>query len=162
LRSSMLTRVRWMSSHLRCADTGSERSAGWRTVQQDVDAGCAWHFSMWVGSCALLLCGANCVVCCVVPKAHQAGCGALTSVAASPGAKVTPQGKQGLRQLCANLALQALKQDFGPLEGYDASKIAHPSHHLPGAVLKGFPMKPWALLNSRCDRRAHRTWACAL
>lgn len=58
-------------------------------------------------------------------------------------------------------ALQVLKQDFGPLEGYDASKIAYPSHHLPGAQLKGFPMKPWALLNSRCDRRGALVWAQA-
>lgn len=45
--------------------------------------------------------------------------------------------------------LQALKQDFAPLEGFEASKILYPAHHLPGATLRGFPMKPWALLNSR-------------
>lgn len=45
--------------------------------------------------------------------------------------------------------LQALQDEFGPLEGHDASKIPYPSHHLPGATLRGFPMKPWALLNSR-------------
>lgn len=45
--------------------------------------------------------------------------------------------------------LQALKAEFAPLEGYDASKLPYPKHHLPGAKLKGFPMKPWALLQSK-------------
>jgi hypothetical protein len=45
--------------------------------------------------------------------------------------------------------LQALKAEFAPLEGYDASKLPYPKHHLPGAKLKGFPMKPYALLQSK-------------
>lgn len=48
-----------------------------------------------------------------------------------------------------DVTLKALKRDFAPLKGFDASKIPYPAHHLPGATLKGFPMKPWALLNSR-------------
>ncbi|WIA31646.1 hypothetical protein OEZ86_002526 [Tetradesmus obliquus] len=48
-----------------------------------------------------------------------------------------------------NTTLAALKAEFGPLEGYDASKLPYPKHHLPGAKLKGFPMKPWALLQSK-------------
>lgn len=45
--------------------------------------------------------------------------------------------------------LQNLKAEFDPLEGYDVTKEVYPSHHLPGATLKGFPMKPYALLKSR-------------
>jgi len=44
---------------------------------------------------------------------------------------------------------QAIKDEFSPLEGFDASKLPYPKHHLPGAKLKGFPMKPYALLHSR-------------
>ena len=32
----------------------------------------------------------------------------------------------------------------------DATKLPLPGHHLPNATLKGFPMKPFALLNTRC------------
>jgi hypothetical protein len=56
--------------------------------------------------------------------------------------------------------LQALKRDFAPLEGFDASKIPYPAHHLPGATLKGFPMKPWALLNSRWVLPLLWWWGC--
>eukprot|EP00775_Hariotina_reticulata_P006257 gene6257-6495_t len=45
--------------------------------------------------------------------------------------------------------LKAIKDEFAPLEGFDASKLPYPRHHLPGAKLKGFPMKPYALLHSR-------------
>jgi hypothetical protein len=44
---------------------------------------------------------------------------------------------------------QALQQEFGPLEAYDAQALPYPAHHLPGAKLKGFPMKPYALLHSK-------------
>ncbi|GBF90801.1 hypothetical protein Rsub_03102 [Raphidocelis subcapitata] len=46
-------------------------------------------------------------------------------------------------------SLEALKAEFGPLEGYDASKLPYPSHHVPGVKIVGFPMKPYALLNSK-------------
>jgi len=49
----------------------------------------------------------------------------------------------------ATCCLQALQKDFAPLVGRDASKVLYPAHHLPGAALKGFPMKTWALLNSK-------------
>lgn len=44
---------------------------------------------------------------------------------------------------------QALQKEFGPLEAYDVTQLPYPGHHLPGAKLKGFPMKPYALLHSK-------------
>lgn len=44
--------------------------------------------------------------------------------------------------------LAALKAEFAPLEGHDASRLPTLPHRLPGAQLKGFPMKPFALLHS--------------
>eukprot|EP00878_Enallax_costatus_P027313 GHUV01029385.1.p1 GENE.GHUV01029385.1~~GHUV01029385.1.p1 ORF type:complete len:279 (+),score=50.18 GHUV01029385.1:711-1547(+) len=52
--------------------------------------------------------------------------------------------------------LQNLKAEFGPLEGYDVTREPYPSHHFPGATLRGFPMKPYALLKSRYAGRRLR------
>ncbi|KAI8472516.1 MAG: mannosyltransferase putative-domain-containing protein [Monoraphidium minutum] len=46
-------------------------------------------------------------------------------------------------------SLAALKHEFGPLEGFDVTQLPYPEHHLAGAKLVGFPMKPYALLHSR-------------
>jgi hypothetical protein len=61
------------------------------------------------------------------------------------------QGTPGelVRLGMAQLYMQVLKQEFAPLEGYDVTKLPYPRHQLPGARIKGFPMKPYALLHSR-------------
>jgi hypothetical protein len=43
-----------------------------------------------------------------------------------------------------------------PRHPVDATKLPYPDHHLPGAKLVGFPMKPYALLHSRCAARQGR------
>lgn len=45
--------------------------------------------------------------------------------------------------------MQALEKEFAPLEAIDALAVPYPTHHLAGAKLKGFPLKPYALLQSK-------------
>ena len=48
----------------------------------------------------------------------------------------------------------AIQREFAPIEGFDVEDLPYPQHHLPNASLKGFPIKPYALLHSRQGRRA--------
>jgi hypothetical protein len=92
-------------------------------------------------------------------------------VIAAGGRYYLPQAVVLLRQLRYNLnctlpveiyyhgrdeldaaGLAALKAEFAPLDAFDVTALPYPPHHLEGAKLRGFPMKPYALLSSRFRR----------
>ena len=44
--------------------------------------------------------------------------------------------------------IKAIAAELGPLRGGDLAKLPYPAHHLQGARLKGFPLKPYAVRHS--------------